>query len=123
MGKGSANAGHITLDGVSFCPILVFDIDDSVDLHEQVDNTTGGKKARIAGNTDFSATIEENNRTPTLVVGTEYTMVFDNGEFDQTEEVIVERRRQTVDLSAGTPVTWTYDVMGTVITPACSSSA
>ncbi len=123
MGKGSANAGHITLDGVSFCPILVFDTDDSVELHEQVDNTTGGKKARIAGNKDFSATIEENNRTPTLAVGQEATMVFDNGEFDQTEEVIIERRRQTVDINAGTPVTWTYDVMGTVITPACSSSA
>ncbi len=123
MGKGSANAGHITLDGVSLCPILVFDTDDSVELHEQVDNTTGGKKARIVGNEDFSATIEENNRTPTLAKGQEATIVFDNGEFAQTEEIIVERRRQTVDINAGTPVTWIYDVMGTVITPACSSSA
>ena len=122
MGQGSANAGHVTLDGVSFCPILVYDIDDSVELHEQVDNTTGGKKARIVGNEDFSATIEENNRTPTLAVGTAYTMQFDNGEYDQTEDVVVERRRQTVDINAGTPVTWIYDVVGTVITPVCSSS-
>lgn len=123
MGKGVANAGHLTLDGASYCPILVFDTDDSVELHPQVDNTTGGKVARLAGNTDFSATIEENNRTPTMEVGSEHTIVFGNGEFEQTEEIIVERRRQTVDLSAGTPVTWVYDVMGTVITPACSSSA
>ncbi len=123
MGKGSGKDGHVTLDGVSFCPILVFDTDDSVELHEQVDNTTGGKKARIVGNRDFAATLEENNRTPTLAVGTEYTIQFDNGEFDQTEEVVVERRRQTVDINAGTPVTWNYDVLGTVITPACSSSA
>ena len=123
MSKGSAKSGHVTLDGVSFCPILVYDIDDSVELHEQVDNTTGGKKARIVGNEDFSATIEENNRTPSLTVGTAYTIQFDNGEYDQTEEVVVERRTQSVDINAGTPVTWVYTVLGTVITPACSSSA
>jgi hypothetical protein len=123
MGKGSANIGHITVDGVAFCPILVYDIDDSVELHEQVDNTTGGKKARIVGNTDFSATIEENNRSPTLTVGQEATIEFDNGEYRQVEEVIVERRTQSVPITEGTPVTWTYTVMGTVITPACSSSS
>ena len=123
MGKGSANAGHVTLDGVSFCPILVYDIDDSVELHEQNTNSTGGKKARIVGNEDFSATIEENNRTPTLAKGSEYTIQFDNGEYDQTEEVIVERLRSTVDINAGSPVTWIYDVVGTVISPACSSSS
>ena len=123
MGKGSANAGHITVDGVSFCPVLVYDLDDSVELHPQVDNTTGGKVARLVGNEDFSATVEENNRTPSWTKGQELTLVFDNGEHAQTEEVIVERRTQSVDISAGTPVTWVYTVMGTVITPACSSSA
>jgi len=123
MARGSGKHGHLTLDGVAYCPILVFDTEDSVELHEQVDNTTGGKKSRVVGNEDFSCSFEENNRTPTLAVGEEVTIQFDNGEFEQTERVIVERRRQTVDINAGTPITWTYDALGTVQDPVCSSSS
>jgi hypothetical protein len=111
------------LDGVAWCPILVFETEGSIDLHEQVDNTTGGKKSRIAGNEDFSATIEENNRTPSLAVGQNATIMFDNGEYEQTEYIIVERRRQGVDINAGTPVTWSYDVLGDVEGEVCSSSS
>ena len=43
MARGSGKHGHFTKDGAAWCPILVFDTEDSIDLHEYADNTTGGK--------------------------------------------------------------------------------
>lgn len=123
MSKGSAKHGHVYYDDLPLCPVTVFETEDSVELHAQVDNTTGGKKARIVGNEEFSATITQIDRTPSLTEGSSYTLIFDNGHIMQTEYVRVERRRQNVDINAGGPVVWNYDVVGDVEDEPCPWSS